>query len=189
MRSALVLSVAACVTTSDRPTPADNPTELIDSSGASFGWSCDRNGCEVVSEATTPPPPACDPTATPGYGFTARRFVAIAGMCDNTWFGRWQRPVACDANMDCPQLYQFSDVYRFECRNGLCQNADKGSYPIELITGDDAFLLCYGPFPRADTLEPGSADNIQITNWVNEACPDGLNGACALPLPGQCLQP
>ena len=172
-----------------RPTAADNPNTLVDSSNATFGWICDSLGCVIVPEPNTPPIPPCEVGQVGGYGFMVGRFVTILGSCDNASFGNWQRPVACVVDNDCPQLYQFSDAYRFECRQGLCQNADRVRFALDVVIEEDAFRLCYGPFARQDTLAFGTTTGESVTAWVNSACRDGLAGRCTLPLPGQCLNP
>ena len=189
MRAAWFTLVAGCATHVYRPTPADNPLQVADSSGAGFGWSCTSSGCSVVGTTNTPPLPTCNGGEVANYGFSADRFVSINAACGNVWFSEWQRPVICSADNDCPQLYEFPTAEWFACRNGLCQNADTRTFPVDTIAQLDVFLLCYGPIPRPDTLSLSSPDAVTVTMLVNSACPSGPEGACSLPLPTPCVQP
>jgi hypothetical protein len=191
------LAVVACTTScvsDDRPGPDENPAHVVDSSGSTFAWDCDRDGCQPLAEASTPAPPSCTAPQTSIYSFRAGRFVVIAAACtliSGGWasYGRWQRTVSCSTDRDCPQLYQFTHVLRFECRNSLCQNTDRGAFPQEKLLRFDAEPLCYGAFGRDETAAAFAPPSIEAAAWVDSACGPAPSAACELPLPGNCLQP
>lgn len=148
-------------------TARDNPTGVVDTAGTAFAWQCDDDGCRVAMDATTPRAPACEDDEVAGYGYAAAHFLSIMSACNNTWLEQWERPIACQRDADCPQLYEFSTDSRFECRNGLCQNIDIAAYPTDAIGYFDAFLLCIAPVARTETIEPGTSVTIDVTARVN----------------------
>lgn len=184
----VVILTSGCLSHSDRPTARDNPTGVVDTAGTAFAWQCDDDGCRVAMDATTPRAPACEDDEVAGYGYAAAHFLSIMSACNNTWLEQWERPIACQRDADCPQLYEFSTDSRFECRNGLCQNIDIAAYPTDAIGYFDAFLLCIAPVARTETIEPGTSVTIDVTARVNAACTTP-GGACTLPLPPPCLNP
>lgn len=173
----------------DRPGPADNPVYVFDASGAGFEWNCDQTGCTAVPDVGAPLPP-CESGRVPIYTFAAARFVTVMAACRDTndWYsyGFWERPVSCEVNADCPQLYEFPKVAGFECRNKLCQNIDHESYPVMTVDRLETYTLCYAPLSRGETLAPFSAASATVSGLVDQACG---SGTCTLPLPDACRQP
>lgn len=189
----LVAALAGCL--DERPGPDDNPSVLIDSTDSTFGWRCGEDGCALEILDETPPPPTCSQGTTPGYGTAFGRLVTIAGGCASTGGGwttlsGWQRPAACTVDDDCPQLYEFSRVFAFECRNDLCQNTDTDGWPVDEIYRSDALLLCFAPHARTLTLDPlMSQVHDDVMGIVNGACGElGADTPCELPLPASCSQ-
>ena len=139
-------------------------------------------------QPATPAPAACPAEQHGGYTFTAARFVVVESACEGggkvTSFGNWMRPVSCTIDTDCPQLYQFNEPLWFECRRSLCQATTAAD--TELVSETEAFLLCYGPYPRSETLTPLSPGGMEVSARVSAACPTA-GQPCRVP--PQCLAP
>jgi len=177
---ALLGTLAACSATELQP------HEVFDTTGARFAWVCDEHCVPEITE-DTPPLPPCN-VGTPIYAWAFNRFINIDAACTNP-DGGWgsiasrSRPLACVNTADCPQF----TTGTFECRNGLCQNADTTTFPPAVIMWSQAFALCYGPIAREETIDPLSPASVQVSESVEQSCPVG--GTCTQPLPVTCLQP
>jgi hypothetical protein len=175
--------------------PEDNPTAVRDVTGVEFGWSCDARGCQVTLLPATPPPDLCsDPTAS-AYSFGWGRFVEICSVCLAREEGiYWSttpgqcRILACDTDAQCPALYQATPESDYACINGLCQNADTGRFPRDVLQKLHAQQLCFAVHPRADTAEPFSATTQEVLVSVNIACP-GADPTAPCTLPAGCRMP
>lgn len=163
-----------------------NPETVTDQSGATFKWDCSKNNdCDVVRIGDDPPLPVCGgPDPNPGYSYAWRRFLEIYATCffDGGWALRptLGRVTVCEDDSDCPQLVQYKDPYRFECRAGFCQRADHQLFPPGELPGRrDMLLLCYGATPRsasAPTQPPP-----ELLAAVAEACPDEHSPCVSIP--------
>src|SRR5438874_10761963 len=142
MRVLALFVVTACTT--------PGPQRITDSSGAPFELRYD-GAVDLVDG--TPEPSACGANR-PIYAWGLGRFIMIGSACaypDGSWAtsANLERPVACNSTEDCPQWQSWS----FECRSGLCQNADTKRWPPSFVNWTIAYELCYAPFQRADTLD------------------------------------
>ncbi len=162
------------------------PQPIVDSSGAPFALQAD--GTIDMVDGTPVPAPCGDKRAI--YAWALGRFITIASACvydHGSWVtdaGR-ERPVACTSTADCPQWQSWS----FECRNGLCQNADLTRYPPSIVDWSTVNELCRAPFPRADTIEPLSPAELAVYEATMSVCSSSAAAVCALPLPSLCWQP
>jgi hypothetical protein len=184
MRFALVLMVGCAV--QRVPTAADNPTRIVDSTGAEFGWVCDHDGCSVA--------PTVDGYVAEING-ADRNYVIVGAH----WF-KWERIVACNVDADCPQLYIPNGTGDwFTCRqiavarstvpSGLCERV--GSKPLKPIDTLDVQVLCQSALARPQTFDSAADFNVavQIDDLVTTACGTTNSPSCTLPLPAPCLQP
>ena len=161
------------------------PQHIVDSSGAPFALEPDGT-IDVVDG--TPKAAPCR-SGRPIYAWSLGRFITISSACaysDGTWgtIDNLERPVACTTTDDCPQWQAWS----FECRGGLCQNADTGRYPPLFVNWDMTDELCFAPVSRLDTIDRFSPATLQVSQATTAACPD-QSRACTLPLPSLCWQP
>lgn len=176
-----VVVLAAC------STDASNPPEVFDTTGAHFAWVCDEH-CILAITEDTPPLPPCS-VGTPVYAWAFSRFINIDAACTSPG-GGWgstsnrSRPLACADTFDCPQF----TTGTFECRSGLCQNADTSTFPPSVITRSQAFTLCYAPIAREETIDPVSSATQQVSDAVTQSCPVA-GGVCTQALPPTCMQP
>jgi len=119
-------------------------------------------------------------------------FAVCLADVEDEWLSTpaWCRPVACQSRADCPQVFEYERVYSYECRHGLCQNADKETWPPDFLKRKDAWLLCYAGYPRAETLNSLDA-HIEVGGRVTDACTADVTRttSCTLPLPFGCRQP
>jgi hypothetical protein len=179
MRMAWLLGLGACTVAA--------PQHIVDSSGAPFALRADGR-LDIV--AGTPAPAPCKDAGRAVYAWALGRFISIGSACaqdDGSWttIGNRERPVACTTTDDCPQWNSWS----FECRSGLCQNADTTQFPPLFVNWDMANLLCHAPFPRADTLDPLSPTSVQVYQATTSVCSStASNAGCMLPLPPTCWQ-
>lgn len=125
---------------------------------------------------------ACGSTVLLG---TSGRFSSICVPCGGFGLLEVCRPLVCEVDEDCPS-YDDTDVgdedaslhVEYECRDGLCQNADVEAYPPGEVDLGDANVLCNAPLERGVAYEGP------------DPCPGGEpGGSCPLPLPDVCLQP
>jgi len=175
--------------------PNDNPTALRDATGVAFGWSCDGQGCVVTQLAATPAPNPCPNPNASAYSFSWGRFVEICSVClaDEPGF-YWSttpgecRIVACDADADCPALYESGPGDGYDCVNDLCQNVDTVRFPRGTLRRIEVEQLCFAVHPRTDTASPSSPTTQDVVDAVEAACPDALpTDPCTLP--AGCLTP
>jgi hypothetical protein len=131
----------------------------------------------------------CNGDDVPGVVFTWGRLFEACPACIDEWGGGFSpydcRALVCETDDDCPLFYTPGDnedeivTNDYECRNGLCQNADVERFPEDEISYEDAITLCLGNVERADDSYDGEP-----------YCPDATFGeTCPLPLPDACLQP
>jgi hypothetical protein len=169
-----------------------NHTEkhIVDSSGAPFIWACNYGSpepCHLEIDAQTPAPAPC-PFGSADYAWALGRFIEVLSVCvtDTGWASasNLSRPLACGSAGDCPLF----EGWKFECRNGLCQNADTAAYPPLFVNWTIADTLCYAPFAREDTFVLGPV-GLQVSEAVGSVC-SSTNDAvpCTLPLPSICWQ-
>jgi hypothetical protein len=161
------------------------PQPIVDSSAAPFELQADGS-IEMV--AATPPPAPCGGDRAI-YAWSLGRFITISSACaddDGSWTSasNLERPLACTNTDDCPQWKSWS----FECRSGLCQNADTTRWPPLVVSWSMATELCYAPFPRGDTIDPLGPAALQVYQATTSVCPSTSTQACTLPLPGICWQ-
>ena len=176
-------------------TAADEALVMTDTTGESFEVACSGASCRVTPFSDELPLPRCDVDEQPGYSFSTGHFVVLAAVCidsDGDWisWSHWRRPASCASSSDCPELLGNA----FECRAGLCQNADLVVWPENLVNRFDVRLLCLAPIERSATID--SADSLDVLlaveQLVIEACgesSDNPYAPCILPLPDDCWQP
>jgi hypothetical protein len=178
MRMAWLLGLVACT--------SGGPQHIVDSSGAPFALQADGT---IDMLDRTPAPAPCGNIGRAFYAWALDRFISIGSACAHdsggwTTDGGRERPVACATTDDCPQWQSWS----FECRSGLCQNADTTMYPPLVVDWGEVSELCHAPFPRADTIDPLSPASLEIYQATISACPSTSSAACTLPLPSICWQ-
>jgi hypothetical protein len=177
-----VLALGAC-----GPSLAEqNPETVTDQSGTTFKWDCSKNNdCDLVRLGDVPPLPVCgDEDSTPGYSYSWGRFLEIYATC--FFDGGWElspplgRITVCKDDSDCPQLVQYRDPYRFECRAGFCQSADHESFPPgALPKRREMLLLCYGSTPRSASAPTQLPSGLLAA--VAEACPNESSPCVSIP--------
>lgn len=171
--------------------PEDNPTQLVDSSGVSFPWTCDERRCQLGAPASgSVPEPPCAAGDEWGFGLQWGRFHEICTVCATPGVKAWSttdtrcRPTACSTDADCPQLYYYADgPYRFTCRSGLCQaEGDRG----DMLTNSEVRLLCLAKLDRWTTTDLLGAATQQALAAADQSCPrDGTQ----CDVPASCWQP
>lgn len=180
--SALALALAAAAGCEGLG-PGDNPSELVDSTGLVFGWSCDDDRCRLAPPSLDYSLP-CELVWTSVWG----RFYELCMSCASpdgsasAFIAEWCRPIACEVSADCPALYWHSDQHEYECENGLCQNVDVGAFPRAPMTADDAMVLCFADLPREETLAIDAPSSRERRAMVTDACG-------AAPRPGTICDP
>jgi len=157
----------------------DAPPEIVDTTGAVFTWS--SKDCAARRHPDTPPPLYDCGDLGSSIISTWGRFYSVAIACGSGWLSFEIRPIACTSDDDCMAFNtEGTGELVFECRVGLCQNADTEKYPEDLVPWPYAETLCNAPLPRG-VLYSGP-----------DFCP-GENVAseepCHLPLPDACMQP
>lgn len=164
------------------------PQHVVDSSGAPFVLQPDGT-IDIVDE--TPAYAPCPDDTRPIYAWALGRFITIASACVHDG-GAWssssnsERPLACAHTDECPQWKSWS----FECRSGLCQNADTSRYAPLFVNWGMATELCNAPFPRSETVDPVGPVALQVYQATTSVCPSTASSqACTLPLPSICWQP
>jgi hypothetical protein len=188
----VLVAATACVSAFD-----DDPrcaAVMFDSLMAPYPRD-DRYGCFPSVGEDTPTGPAglgeCGDDTQPGVVFTWGRFFAACPSCneepDDPFDGVFSpsdcRPLVCTTDEDCPSFWVNGPDgepvrHDYECRNSLCQNSDTDLYPIDVISKDDAELLCLANVERAAEYEGEP--------W----CPGVDDGEpCPLPLPDACMEP
>jgi hypothetical protein len=172
--------IAACGGRED--CPVGNPADIVDSTGMVF--AIDEH-CRATPRFDAAELYDCGGRG-PGILMVWGRFISVGLGCvydgDIHTGVEAERPVACDANADCPILY--GDAY--ECQAGLCQHRDVEEFTRDTIDRRDAALMCFGPIDRELTVDPQAPAVQLVDTLVEQACPDG---SCAVPLPDECLQP
>ncbi len=167
--------------------PLDNPQKLRDSTGLEFGWDCSESTlCDVTSA-----PAISSGCELPVWGRAWGRFYQFCEACASP-SGAWAavsfqcRPVACDSDIDCPQIAaraDDSDAIRediYECVEGLCQNADTTRHSRDPLRSSDAALLCYANVGREETQFFESPAVRLREPALREACPISTE-TCVLP--------
>lgn len=153
-----------------------NPDVIRDTTGATFDWSCDEDGCTVTERGDTPPPIQCGPDEA-HYGYAHSRFVDVCagGLAEQC------RLVVCDSDEECPQW----EDDEFECQHGLCQHIDSEDLPLDPIS---VTALCFDETPRPDVCMAAARDPdvAAVVALVNGACPVG-GSECSVP--SSCRQP
>ena len=175
--------------------PNDNPTALRDATGVAFGWSCDGQGCVGTQLAATPAPNPCPNPNASAYSFSWGKFVEICSVCLASEPGfYWSttpgecRILACDADADCPALYESGSGDGYACVNGVCQNVDTARFPRGTLRRIEVEQLCFAVHPRSDTATPVSPTTQDVEDAVEAACPGALpTDPC--PLPSGCFTP
>ncbi len=168
--------------------PDDNPSELVDSAGYAFEWTCDGARCGLGAVPYVDRAPPC-PDAL--WSFMWGRFFELCVVCP--FEGGWSttanlcRPATCESDLDCPQLYGQLGEGRYECESGLCQQIDVGTFPRDVLERDEAEVLCFRDLQRELTMSLDDPRVIEILAGLEETCPiDGdhceLPPSCA-PLP------
>jgi hypothetical protein len=185
--------VAACTLDDGGVRVGENPAQLVDTTGASFAWTCDGRGCRLGLLDETPLPPPCAPGQRSTYAYLMGRFMVITGACVSRagwgWLREWERPVTCSSDRDCPNVYRRLHDYEYECRGGLCQNVDTLAFPAEEVSYDEAYALCLASLDREETIDPDAEASIEAAERVAQNCSATGARSCALPLPDGCLQP
>ena len=163
------------------------PSTIIDTSGAVFGWRCKRGVCELEILDETPAARPCFGDYVPAYSYMSGRFIEVLSVCGRPG-GGWSsssgdgRYIACDDDHDCPQLDFMDEPALFECAAGLCQNTDEERYPRDEVTHGWALDLCIADLSRDES------DGVlnQIEDLLTDHCgPEGAD-LCELPLPEPC---
>lgn len=112
-------------------------------------------------------------------------FGACPG-CDAGFAPSDCRPLVCTHDSECPWFSTRASgsdevmTRTFECRNGVCQDADPDALPEAVIEYDDAQLLCLA--------DVGPDESYAGESWCPGAEPGGP-ATCPLPLPEGCIQP
>lgn len=128
----------------------------------------------------------CQGNDRPAVVFTWSRFFASCPSCGPGFSPSDCRPLVCTTDDDCPHFNTKSldgeiTEYVFECRNSLCQDADTERSPVDVITNDQAQLLCLANVARVNDHYQGEPYCPGVDWLSNEPCP--------LPLPDACMQP
>jgi hypothetical protein len=95
---------------------------------------------------------------------------------------------------DCPQIFEYwidYGVFRFECRNRLCQNRDLKLYPLDRINDFGTRLMCVNTVSRDEVISDFFGYHAWIDPLMAQACGEDwpIVAQCRLPLPEVCLQP
>jgi hypothetical protein len=165
----------------------DNPSRLIDTTANAVKWSCsERLGCSATASENTYLP-TCPDERSPGYGTSWGRFFSLWTSCSsNGWHNGAERLVACNGDDDCPNLYMYEDVARYECVRGLCQNEDVEEYARTApLWWFEVSMLCLADVPRSETesaLDPWAEAITSLTSASCESIDD-----CTVP--SECRQP
>jgi hypothetical protein len=174
----------------------DNPSQLRDVTGVPYGWQCvaPRGACQVAPTDATPPPAACEPSATPGYAVSWGRFFDICDVCVDPVTQVWSteagrcRLVACSADADCPVIFTDSPISVYVCRNGICQSADTGQYPPGSLKRFEVEDLCFAVHDRAETADAASAASSSVEAALDAAC-TGPSPLSSCDIPTSCRVP
>ncbi|HLT38656.1 MAG TPA: hypothetical protein VK034_20350 [Enhygromyxa sp.] len=184
------LLIAICLLSPSMLGCSDQPSVLVDTSGARFDWRCSKGVCELGLLPETPEPMPCPEDSSPGYSYAWGRFIEIVSVCGFPEGGGWSatpgdgRYLACEVDDDCPQLdfYESPDFY--ECSAGLCQNVDVDQFPRDAAIPQWAALpLCLADSARAE------ADWFGVSGLLTAHCGPDSADLCELPLPDPCWQP
>jgi hypothetical protein len=121
-----------------------------------------------------------------GVVFVWHGVFGACPACDAAFGPSDCRPLVCAHDSECPwfktRVPESDEVMTrtFECRNGVCQDADPDAVVEGVIDYDDAELLCLA--------DVGLQESYEGEPWCPGAEPGGP-ATCPLPLPDACLQP
>lgn len=153
----------------------ENPTVLRDTSGASFLWRCNADGCDATPTGNTPPTDCSEEVL---YSYIHDGFVHICTAAKTDSGGKailqpLCRLVACSSDMDCP--IWVNETY--ECRQRLCQRRGETN-----VNSADLWALCLADFPRPDSCAAVWSDprTQEVLSLVQQSC-DVSGSRCDIP--------
>lgn len=166
---------------SQTPQPGEVPGErgqVVDQSGAAFGWQCDEQRCRV--ENIDEPVPECGPPSKAVYTYSWGYFIEITAACaDSEGWGalpHWGRYVVCEADEDCPVIRSNGSETLHVCDAGFCKNAEHAEYFAEMPNKWMMISLCIGDAPR-ELYGEDPSDAIMAD--IDAACPgEDINSPC-----------
>lgn len=182
MRPAVTLSLSLILSACSN-VPIENPEIVRDSTGLEFGGSCAENSlCDITSVPMVALEAPCEGAF---WGRMWGRFYELCVACAVPGIG-WVttspecRPLACSTDADCPHVVSSERDDRYECSDGLSQNADVERHPRDVLTPQAARALCYATIPRADTDDPLAPETRAREEALNAECPVSAE-SCLLP--------